>query len=34
MVAVREADGRLRVRLGGVQPIPLLFTLLASKPAA
>jgi SAM-dependent methyltransferase len=34
MVAVREADGRFRVRLGGVQPIPLLFTLLASKPAA
>jgi SAM-dependent methyltransferase len=33
LVAPREADGRLRVRLGGTQPIPLLFTLLASKPA-
>ncbi len=32
-VAAREADGRVRVRLGGTQPIPLLFTLLASKPA-
>jgi SAM-dependent methyltransferase len=31
-VAAREADGRHRVRLGGTQPIPLLFTLLASKP--
>lgn len=34
-VAVREADGRSRVRLGGTEPIPLLFTLVASKvPAA
>jgi SAM-dependent methyltransferase len=34
LVAVREADGRLRVRLGGTEPIPLLFTLLATKSAA
>jgi SAM-dependent methyltransferase len=31
MVAVREADGRFRVRLAGVEPIPLLFTLRASR---
>lgn len=30
-VAVREADGRYRVRLGGVEPIPLLFTLRATR---
>jgi SAM-dependent methyltransferase len=30
-VAVREADGRYRVRLGGVAPIPLLFTLRATR---
>ena len=35
-VAVREADGRFRVRLGGPSghPIPLLFTLVASRPPA
>lgn len=33
-VAVQEADGRFRVRLGGVEPIPLLFTLLATRPPA
>lgn len=33
-VAERESDGRFRVRLGGAsgEPIPMLFTLLASKP--
>jgi SAM-dependent methyltransferase len=30
-VAVREADGRYRMRLGGVQPLPLLFTLRATR---
>jgi SAM-dependent methyltransferase len=32
-VARREADGRYRVRLDGAQPIPLLFTLRATKTA-
>jgi SAM-dependent methyltransferase len=30
-ILTREADGRLRARLGG-EPIPVLFTLLASRP--
>ena len=31
-VLAREADGRFRLRIGG-EPLPVLFTLLASKPA-
>lgn len=35
-VAQRESDGRYRVRLGGPdgQPLPMLFTLLASRPTS
>jgi len=32
-VAAREADGRVRARLAGSAPLPLLFTLRAAKPA-